>query len=200
MQLSLFTQAVTAFREGRFGDAAVLKAVMLSPASDAAVEASVAQLDDPLPDLSALTAQLKPEAGTLGWEYEQFIHSNKIKPLHTSPGLLERVGRSNLVAARYVLLHDTFHVLLDFDISRCGELAVWSFVAAQRYNVAYARAAMIASWFYPMLEPGSYHQLKQYRQRGLALGTQVPCLIAQPIEKLWTTPLNEVRTQLEIPK
>jgi len=171
---------------------------MLSPASNLAVEKSVAQLNNPLPDLSVLTEQLQPEAGTLGWEYEQFIQRNEITPLHTSPDLLERVGRTNLVAARYVLLHDTFHVLLNFDISRCGELAVWSFVAAQRYNVAYATAAGIASWFYPMLEPSSYRQLKEHRQRGLDLGAQVPCLIAQPIETLWTTPLNDVRVQLGI--
>lgn len=198
MKLSLLAQAVTAFREGRIGDAAVLKAVAMSPASDVAVEEAVSRLQSPLPDLSALTQRLQPETGTLGWEYEQFIDRHKIKPLHTSPDLIDRVGHSNLVAARYVLLHDTFHVLLGFDISRCGELAVWSFVAAQRYNVAYAGAAGFANWFYPMLEPSSFRQLRRYRALGLKLGAQVPCLITQPIEKFWTTSLQETRTKFGI--
>ncbi|MGJ8670071.1 MAG: Coq4 family protein [Oceanococcus sp.] len=198
MQLSLLPQVVSAFRDGRIGDAAVLKAVALSPASYGEVERAVVRMETPLPDLYALTQDLNPMPGTLGWHYSQFIHLNDIEPLRPSPEAARRLRPTNLLVARYVLLHDVFHVLLGFDISRCGELAVWSFVAAQRYNVAYAWAAMIATWIYPLIEPQSFRQLALSRMRGLLLGSEVPCLITQPIEKFWAVPLEEVRVQFGI--
>ena len=199
MQLSLLPEVISAFRDGRIGDAAVLKAVALSPASYGDIERAIGRMEMPLPDLSALTQDLNPMSGTLGWHYSQFIHLNNIEPLRPSVRTVLQLQPTNLVAARYVLLHDVFHVLLGFDISRCGELAVWSFVAAQRYNVAFSGAAMMATWIYPLLEPQSFRQLALHRKRGHYLGSTVPCLIKQPIEKFWAVPLDEVRAQLGIP-
>ncbi|MGJ8669616.1 MAG: hypothetical protein ACSHXK_09030 [Oceanococcus sp.] len=84
MRMSLLSQSITAYREGHNGDAAILKAAALAPASYPNVEKAVAILDEPLLDIHALTQRIRPTAGSLGWHYGQFIQSHQINPLTVS--------------------------------------------------------------------------------------------------------------------
>lgn len=199
MRISLLRQSITAYREGRYGDAGILKAAALAPASYPDIEKAVANLDEPLLDIHALAQRIRPTVGTLGWHYGQFIQRHQIEPLRVTSELTQALGRRNLVTARYILLHDVYHVLLGFDVSRRGELAVWSFVSAQRYNSAYGFAALLARWLYPILEPSSFGKLLQHYRLGFDAGLKTPCLLSQPIEKLWNTPLEKARLQIGLP-
>lgn len=186
-----------AFREGRLGDAAVYKAVALTAPPFPEALNAVRSLAEPLPDFANLVSDSLSE-GSLGHAYCEFISKHGIKPLSISPMVRSEVAPINLVASRYVLVHDVFHVLLGFDISRAGELAVWSFVAAQGYSRSFGRAAALANVLYPLVEPSARADLQNQRTRAIELARECPCLIGQPLERYWSTPLNTVRRELGI--
>ena len=197
MRASLLFNAARALREGRLGDAAVFKAVALTATPFSQALRAVNALAEPLPEFSGLRTTATAE-GTLGHAYAGFLSKHRIQPLSISARVRHEVAPLNIVAARYVLVHDVFHVLLGFDISLPGELAIWSFVAAQRYSSTYGKAAALARALYPIAQPSAYNELKRQRTQALALAEQCPCLIGQPLEQYWPRPLAEVRSQLGI--
>ncbi|MEH2039955.1 Coq4 family protein [Nostoc sp.] len=71
--------------------------------------------------------------GTFGREYATYMQANQLKPLNISPEL-EDVAKRNLFALRYLVTHDIFHVLLDFDTTYAGEIGVLAFAATQNYS------------------------------------------------------------------
>jgi ubiquinone biosynthesis protein Coq4 len=184
-------------REGRLGDAGVYKAVALTAAPYPETLNAVNALSEPLPDFARLLSSSVPE-GSLGQSFAAFVSKYGITPLSISPRVRSEIAPLNIVAARYVLIHDVFHVLLGFDISRPGELAVWSFVAAQHYSRSYERAAALANVFYPLAEPSARTELKRQRAQAIELARDCTCLIAQPLEQYWSLPLAEVRRELGI--
>ena len=184
-------------REGRLGDAGAYKAAALTAAPYAETLNRVLQLSDPLPDFAVLSSAAVP-SGSLGQAYLAFVAKHRISPLTISPEVRSEVASVNLVAARYVLVHDLFHVLLGFGIDRPGELAVWSFVSEQRYSPTYARAAALARALYPLAAPSARVELQRQRAKAVQLAREVPCLIAQPFELYWTQPLQAVRSNLGV--
>ena len=197
MKLMFLLKAVRAFRAGRVGDTAAYKAAAISAAAYPDVDSKVRRLADPFPHID-LAALRKLPSGTFGGTYAQFMQENRLKPLAISPDVAAELASSNVLAARYPILHDAFHVLLGFDASLPGELGVWTFVAGQHYSPSFDRAAMFTRLLYPIAAPLKLRELRRQGQRGRALAQQVPCLIAQPIEKFWGEPLAEVRDRLRI--
>jgi ubiquinone biosynthesis protein COQ4 len=197
MHLALLLDSVKAMRAGRFGDAGAYKAVALTAAPYHEALMAVSALDEPLPDFTKLTSKSMPD-GSLGRAYATFISRHGIAPLSISPRVRHEIAPLNLVAARYVVVHDLFHVLLGFDISRPGELAVWSFVAEQRYSRSYERAAACARVLYRWAEPSARSELERQRTRAIELARECKCLIGQPLERSWSRPLAEVRSELGI--
>ena len=181
------------------GDAAMYKAVALTAAPFPQALRAVAALTEPLPDFPRLLKSTVP-LGSVGAAFAKFVADNGITPLSVSQRVREEVAPLNLVAARYVLVHDMFHVLLGFDISRPGELAVWSFVAEQRYSPSYARAAALARLLYPIAQPSALSALALHRRQAVQLAKVCPCLIGRPLEQYWSLPLQEVRRELGIRK
>lgn len=104
----------------------------------------------------------------------------------------------NVVAVRYLALHDLFHVLLGFDVSRPGELGVWSFVAQQEYCPTYKKAAKTASMLYPLVQPSARAELTRQRVRGEEMARAAPCLIGIELERYWDCSLDEVRAKLRL--
>lgn len=184
-------------RQGRLGDAGAFKAVALTADPYPEALEAVRRLDNPFPNFAQLLSLPTPE-GSLGQAFAAFVARHGITPLAISDETLKQLAPLNMVATRYVLVHDVFHVLLDFDISRPGELAVWTFVATQQYSPTYARAATVARLFYPLLEPSALAELGRQRDRAFAMGRQVPCLIGQPLEAYWSLALTEARQRLGI--
>ena len=184
-------------RDGRLGDAGVCKAVAMTATPYPDTLGAVRALAEPLPDFAKMLETPAIE-GSLGHAYATFVSKHGITPLSISPAIRTEIAPLNLVAARYVLVHDVFHVLLGFDISRPGELAVWSFVGAQRYSPSYETAAALARLLYPIAQPSAFMELARQRQKAIELAEQSPCLIGRPLEQYWSHPLAEVRSQLGI--
>ena len=197
MHLALLLDSVKALRGGRFGDAGAYKAVALTAAPYPEPLMAVNALDEPLPDFAKLTSKSMPD-GSLGQAYAAFISRHGIAPLSISPRVRREVAPLNLVAVRYVVVHDLFHVLLGFDISRPGELAVWSFVAEQRYSRSYERAAACARVLYRLAEPSVRIELERQRARAIEMARKCNCLIGQPLERFWSRPLAVARRELGI--
>ncbi|MEM9978074.1 MAG: Coq4 family protein, partial [Cyanobacteria bacterium P01_D01_bin.2] len=158
----------------------------------------LATLANPLPEITVDALRSNP-SGSFGDSLAQFLQGNCIQPLILAKETRIERQDSPILAIRYPILHDAFHVLLGFDTSLVGELAVWSFVAAQHYSPAYERAAFIGRWFTRLLMPWQWQRLNAYEQVGRTLGKQATCIIAQPLEAYWSMPLQDVRQQFDLP-
>lgn len=197
MRISLLLKAVRALRRGQVGDAAAYKAAALGAPAYPEVQRRLDRLLQAFSrfDLSVLRTL---GAGTFGRAYAHFMDINKLAPLTVSAPVAGELARGNTLAVRYPILHDAFHVLLGFDASLAGELGVWSFVARQRYNPSYQRAAAFARYLYPLARPTQASALRAARLRGEAMAREVPCLVAEPIEEFWNESLSKVRELLHI--
>lgn len=78
------------------------------------------------------------------------MQANQLKPLNISPEL-EDVAKRNLFALRYLVTHDIFHVLLDFDTTYAGETGVLAFAATQNYSKSLQIGLWLARLLYPIL-------------------------------------------------
>ena len=100
----------------------------------------------------------------------QFLETNHIQPLTLSPTTRTELHNAPLLAVRYPILHDAFHILLGFDTSLAGELGVWAFVAAQHYSPAFDQAASVGHWVTRLLTPWQWKRLHAYEQAGKGVG------------------------------
>lgn len=186
-----FTKAVQAYRSGKLGDFAAYKSALLSTRAYPDIAEQLAQLPTYFPKIDLAELRTLPE-DTFGYRYAQHMDDSHLIPLEISSEVTQQL-RDQPLGLRYTLTHDIFHVLLGYDTSLVGELGVWSFVAAQRYSPSYNLAAMLARYLYPLVIPHKYRQLRESEQRGRRLAKQAVCLIAQPFEHYWSSPLATVR-------
>lgn len=198
MHLRYLIQAVQSSFAGKPGDTAAYKAAALGTPVYGDLDQRLAALANPLPDVTLAELQSQPP-GSFGQNLAQFLQKKHIQPLTLSPDTRNELQNSPILAIRYPIFHDAFHVLLGFDTSLAGELGVWSFVAAQHYSLAYDRAALIGRWFTRLITPWQWPRLTAYEQAGRTLGKQAACVIAQPLEKYWSMPLPDVRQQFDLP-
>jgi ubiquinone biosynthesis protein Coq4 len=194
--LQALKRALLAYREGRFGDAAAYKAAIFRARPYPEVAEKLSALEEPLPTIS-LDALRMLDEGTLGCEYAMHMDGLELEPLDLSDTVREELAPF-VLGLRYTLLHDLFHVLLDFDTSWPGELGVWEFVGAQRYSPAYTRAARTARIVYPLLAPTQLGALRGCSQRAKHLAARAPCLIAHDFRPEWARPLEDVRADLHL--
>ena len=195
MNLKFAWDFVRYLRAGRVGDAAAMKAAMFGARAYPGIAEKLRRLCTPFPaiDLDALRAL--PDS-SFGRQYAAFLDRNGLRPFQVSPEVAEELWPEHVLEVRYPLLHDAFHVLLDFDISLPGELGVWSFVAAQHYSPAYDRAGRLGARFYPLVAPRRHAALSAAAERGRRLGARAACLIAEPLELYWQEPIEHVREEL----
>lgn len=181
-------------RAGRTGDAAAAKAAMFGGRAYPEIAARLRELRHPFPviDLEALRAA---PARSFGRLYVEFLDRHDLRPFAVSSDVAAELWPDHVLEVRYPLLHDAFHVLLDFDISLPGELGVWSFVSAQHYSPAFDRAATFGAWLYPAAAPGRWRELRLAAARGRALAQGATCLIAEPMEEYWVEPIAAVRAR-----
>jgi ubiquinone biosynthesis protein COQ4 len=195
MNLSYILRAIDYARRGRTGDAAAMKTAAFGNPAYPDVERELAALEAPYPDIDLATLRAYPE-GTFGRAYADHMDACDLKPFHVSAEVAEELGPAQVLGVRYVLLHDAFHVLLDFDTSWPGELGVWSFVSAQRYSRDFDRGVRLARQLYPLLAPRKKQELQAAYARGKRMGEHAPRLLAAPLETLFVEPLEEVRCKL----
>ena len=198
MNVRYLLKAIQSGIAGNPGDTAAYKAAALGTPAYGELDQTLAGLANPLPEITLALLQAQPN-GSLGKTLAQFLQSNQIQPLTLSANTRAELESTTILAIRYPILHDAFHVLLGFDTSLAGELGVWSFVAAQHYSPAYERAALIGRWFTRLITPWQWQRLRAYEIKGRQLGQQAVCVIAEPLEELWAMPLEEVHLRLNLP-
>lgn len=195
MNLRYLIRAISYARSGRTGDAAALKTAAFGNRAYPDVERELRALATPYPyiDLEALRTY-PPD--TFGRVYAEHMDACGLKPFHVSAEVAAELGPRQILGVRYVLLHDTFHVLLDFDTSWPGELGVWSFVSAQRYSHDFDRGVRLARKLYPILAPKKKAELRDAYERGTRLGASAPRLLMAPIETFFSKLIDDVRRDL----
>ncbi|MEM7797132.1 MAG: Coq4 family protein [Cyanobacteria bacterium P01_C01_bin.118] len=198
MNVRYLLKAIQSGVAGKAGDTAAYKAAALSTPAYGTLDQTLASLTNPLPEITLDLLQAQPD-GSLGKTLAQFLQSNQIQPLTLSSNTRTELKTAPILAIRYPILHDAFHVLLGFDTSLAGELAVWSFVAAQHYSPAYEHAALIGRWFTRLITPWQWGRLSAYETKGRQLGQQAICVIAEPLEEFWAMPLDAVRVRFNLP-
>ncbi|NEQ48924.1 MAG: hypothetical protein F6K11_02165 [Leptolyngbya sp. SIO3F4] len=198
MHLRYLLKAIHCGFAGKAGDTAAYKAAALGTLAHGDLNKRLTTLTNPLPEVTLNDLNSYP-LNSFGQSLAQFLQANHIQPLTLSPETRIQLKDSSILAIRYPIFHDAFHVLLGFDTSLAGELGVWSFVAAQRYSPAYERAAVMGRWVTRLLTPWQWRQLQDYEQAGRTLGKHATCLITQPLDKYWSMPLREVREQFNLP-
>lgn len=197
MDLGLLCKAVQRYRQGLRGEAAVLKAAAFGATAYPELESRLRGLSEPFPTID-LDALRRLPAGTFGHAYATFMDANHLTPLSVSRELAAELSERSVLAVRYPIVHDAFHVLLGFDTSLAGELGVWSFVSAQHYGHAYDRAATLGRLFYPLVAPWQWRRLRASDARGQRLAERAVCLIEQAIQRYWQDPLSDVRRRFQL--
>jgi ubiquinone biosynthesis protein COQ4 len=188
-------KALSAYFRGRVGDSAVYKAAAFGAPPWPEIDVRLRRIDDPFPsiDVNAL-GSLQPR--TFGRAYVEFLKTNRLRPFAVSEHVIKELMPAHLLHLRYLLLHDAFHVLLDFDATLPGELGVWAYVSAQRYGSTYDRGVKLGRWLFPALAPWKIKQFRACISRGERLAKTSDSLICQPLEKFFPQPLADVRMAL----
>lgn len=196
-KIETFRAYLAAMREGRLGDAAVLKAdCFVGGGASAEIERALRSLGN-LPDVDPAPLRALPR-GTLGREYVELLDANGLQPFRLSDAIDDELVARNIFVARYSLVHDVFHVLTGFDTSWAGELGVWAFVAAQRYTAGHWIAVGMACVLYPLIAPRQIPRLWHNLRRGVSMGRRAACLLTVPFEQQWTRSVVELRRELGI--
>ncbi|MBC8071853.1 MAG: hypothetical protein IAG13_26235, partial [Deltaproteobacteria bacterium] len=180
----------------RVGDAAMYKAHMLGiPTEPRHAHELLALGELPRIDIEALRELPR---GTLGREYVEFMAARGLHPFVVDSALERDVLERNIGIARYAMMHDVFHVLTGFNTRWAGELGVWAFVAAQRYEPMHRFALAMGCLLYPLLAPLQIPQLWKNLRRGLAMGRRADRLLYLPLERWWARPVAQLREELHI--
>ncbi|MEM9454972.1 MAG: Coq4 family protein [Myxococcota bacterium] len=176
----------------RAGDIAILKADVFLGRPRPELAARLQQLDPVVPamDLHALRA-LPP--GTFGRSYVDFLDNNGLAPFIVSELTTPAVMARNLHWARYSLIHDMCHVLLDAGPDLVGEMKVYGFAIGQRYALSLAMFLPLVLVVMPLLAPHRTGAMIRSFRAGYALGRRTPCVMSQRLEDGFAQDLDEVR-------
>ncbi len=194
LKIQQFYRAIQALKSENLGDYAILKAdafgAKVNPAAESKLQHVVGY--HPPIDLEKLSHYTK---GSFGYEYARHMQENHLKPFNVSPEL-EEIARRNVFALRYVVTHDIFHVLLEFDTSYAGEIGVLAFAAEQNYSPLLKVSLAIAKVLYPVLAPWQLKEIFANVREGQELGKKAKFLLGVRFEEYWERPLSEVRAEL----
>ena len=192
----LFRVCKAALNSSNPADFALLKAVLLGAKANPAIAHALEPMRGYYPAID-LTKLIALPQGSLGYEYALYMQLNKLQPLQISAEL-EEIARRNTFAFRYIVTHDLFHVLLDFDTSYAGEIGVLAFAVAQQYSRWQNIGLHIAKYLYPLLSPRQSSSIAANLRRGKQLGQTANFLLNYPFEANWHRPLTELRRELSI--
>lgn len=126
------------------------------------------------------------------------MQANQLKSLNISPKL-EDVAKRNLFALRYLVTHDIFHVLLDFDTTYAGEIGVLAFAATQNYSKSLQIGLCLARLLYPILAPQQIKVIFANLEKGRELGKKADLLLGYRFEDHWEEPIDHLRKKLRLP-
>jgi ubiquinone biosynthesis protein Coq4 len=188
-------KAIIASRNSEnLGDIAILKSdcfgAKVSPTVASKLQPVVGYY--PVIDLNQLSQY--PQ-GSFGREYANHMRANQLEPLNISPELQD-IAKRNLFALRYLVTHDIFHVLLDFDTTYAGEIGVLAFAATQNYSKSLQIGLCLAKLLYPILAPQQIKGIFANLAKGRELGKKADFLLGYRFEEHWEEPIEDVRKRL----
>lgn len=190
-------QAIMAYKNSEnLGDIAILKSEFFGAKVSPTVASKLQPVAGyyPVIDLNQLSQY--PQ-GSFGREYANHMRINQLKPLTISPEL-EDIAKRNLFALRYLVTHDIFHVLLDFDTTYAGEIGVLAFAATQNYSKSLQVGLWLAKLLYPILAPQQIKEIFVNLAKGRELGKKADFLLGYRFEDHWKEPIEDVRKRLRL--
>ncbi len=187
-------QAIQALKSENLGDFAILKADALGSKVNPAIAFRLQSVVGYYPPIDLEQLSQYPK-GSFGYEYAHHMKANHLKPFNVSPEL-DDIARRNVFALRYVVTHDIFHVLLEFDTSYAGEIGVLAFAAEQNYSPSLQLSLKLASVLYPILAPSQIQDIFANIRRGKELGKKAKFLLGIRFEEWWERSLSEVKAEL----
>lgn len=188
-------QAIIAYKNlENLGDIAILKSDLFGAKVSPTVASKLQPVAGYYPVIDLKQLSRYPE-GSFGREYANHMQANQLKPLSISPEL-EDIAKRNLFAWRYLVTHDIFHVLLDFDTTYAGEIGVLAFAATQNYSKSLQIGLWLAKLLYPILAPRQIKGIFANLAKGRELGKKADFLLGYCFEDHWEEPIEDVRKRL----
>lgn len=132
---------------------------------------------------------------TLGYQYADHMIRNAIAPIQLPVPENEHA----YLLTHIVETHDIWHVVTGFDTSMAGEIALQTFVAAQLHASRFSLAMLAKNLLKTAIE-----EIELAEQRlnaltaGWIAGKQAHCLVGIEWNLFWKTPLDQLRTQLNL--
>lgn len=174
-------KAIMAYKNSEnLGDIAILKSELFGTKVSPKVASKLQPVVGYYPAIDLNLLSQYPQ-GTFGREYANYMETNQLKPLNISPELVD-VAKRNLFALRYLVTHDIFHVLLDFDTTYAGEIGVLAFAATQNYSKSLQIGLCLASLLYPILAPQQIKAIFVNLEKGRELGKKADFLLGYRFE------------------
>lgn len=180
------------------GDFAILKSDILGAKVSPKVAEKLQNVVGYHPKIDLDKLMEYPE-GSFGRKYAEHMKRNNLQSISISPEL-EDVAQRNVFALRYVVTHDIFHVLLDFDTSYAGEIGVLAFAVAQNYSNSLKIALLFAKILYPIAAPQQIKAIITNQRKGEELGKKAEFLLAYRFEEHWNEALSKVKEDLGLSK
>jgi len=146
-------------------------------------------------DIDAL--ERLPE-GTLGNAFARHILDHGFDPDYYRK--LEVATDQDWVMMRMRQTHDIWHVVLDIDTSRLGEIAVKAFELSQTWRPLAAVITCGGMMRYLMKDPDQLGDLMQHISHGYQLGRTAKPFLAQKWELGWEQSLGDWRRELGLPE
>lgn len=188
----------------RIGDASVLQSDLMGARMRSEIRRQVERLcahsnhDRLRPRLDQEALRRLPP-GTFGRAYADFCAAHHIVPATISDAFDAATLRRNPAIARYICLHDMFHVLLGCDTSLPGELRITAFIMEQRYFTASKLFLALLHVIGPLARPLQARALLNNLRVGRELARRAPMLLAEPLEDLLGRDLASVQQSLGLP-
>ncbi|MGJ5629468.1 Coq4 family protein [Nostoc sp. CALU 1950] len=190
-------KVILAYRNSEnLGDIAILKSDFFGAKVSPTVASKLQPVVGYYPTIDLNQLSQYPQ-GSFGREYANHLRANQLKPLNISPEL-EDIAKSNLFALRYLVTHDIFHVLLDFDTTYAGEIGVLAFAATQNYSKSLHIGLWLAKLLYPILAPQQIKAIFANLVKGRELGKKADFLLGYRFEDHWEEPIDDVRKRLRL--
>jgi len=146
----------------------------------------------PAPKTNGELAALPP--GTLGHEYARFLEANNLSPTYLR--LVPGETPSGFLLRRIRETHDIWHVVVDFDTSKPGEIGILAFGLAQFRSPVAALISGAAFIVTLSREPEKFSEMMDAFIRGYERGRRARFLLATKFEEIWSQPLGQLRAQL----
>lgn len=135
-------------------------------------------------------------AGTFGRRLVEFCDANAIVRATISDEIDDAELSEVSATARYIVIHDMLHVLLDCDTSIPEELRITAFILEQRYFGARWLWLGVLRLLGPLVRPLQARRIVANIRQGRSLARRSRMLLGEPLEDFLAEDLEALRRRL----